>query len=87
MRAAQRDIAERQRFSAQVSSSMAGARATATILAGLPVLGILLGQLIGARPLGFLLGGHAGGGLLVVGSTLACGGLLWSDRIADRVVA
>jgi tight adherence protein B len=87
MRAAQRDIAERQRFSARVSSSMAGARATATILAGLPVLGILLGQLIGARPLGFLLGGHAGGWLLVVGSTLACGGLLWSDRIADRVVS
>ncbi len=87
MRAAQRDIAERQRFSARVAASMAGARATATILAGLPVLGVLLGQLIGARPLGFLLGGHAGGWLLVVGSTLACGGLLWSDRITDRLGA
>jgi tight adherence protein B len=86
MRAAQRDIAERQRFSVRVLSSMAGARATAAILAGLPVLGVLLGQLIGARPMGFLLGGHAGGWLLVVGSTLACGGLLWSDRITDRVV-
>lgn len=85
MRAAQRDIAERQRFSARVTSSMAGARATATILAGLPVLGVLLGQLIGARPLSFLLGGHAGGWLLVVGSALACGGLLWSDRITDRL--
>ncbi|OBB79765.1 hypothetical protein A5760_20550 [Mycobacterium colombiense] len=87
MRAAQRDIAERQRFSARVSSSMAGARATATILAALPVLGVLLGQLIGARPLGFLLGGHAGGWLLLVGSTLACVGLLWADRIADRVAS
>jgi tight adherence protein B len=87
MRAAQRDIAERERFSARVSSGMAGARATATILAGLPVLGVLLGQLIGARPLSFLLGGHAGGWLLVVGSTLACGGLLWSDRITDRLGA
>jgi tight adherence protein B len=87
MRAAQRDIAERQRFSARVSSSMAGARATATILAGLPVLGVLLGQLIGARPLSFLLGGHAGGWLLVVGSVLACGGLLWCDRITDRIGA
>ncbi len=87
MRAAQRDIAARQRFSAQVSSSMAGARATASILAGLPVLGVLLGQLIGARPLGFLLGGYAGGWLLLVGSTLACGGLLWADRIADGVVS
>jgi tight adherence protein B len=87
MRAAQRDIAERQRFSARVSSSMAGARATAAILAGLPVLGVLLGQLIGARPLSFLLSGHAGGWLLVVGSMLACGGLLWSDRITDRLAA
>jgi tight adherence protein B len=85
MRAAQRDIAERQRFSARVASNMAGARATAAILAGLPVLGVLLGQLIGARPLAFLLGGHAGGWLLVVGSTLACAGLLWADRITDRL--
>jgi tight adherence protein B len=85
MRAAQRDIAERQRFSARVASGMAGARATAVILAGLPVLGVLLGQLIGARPLSFLLSGHVGGWLLVVGSMLACGGLLWSDRITDRV--
>jgi tight adherence protein B len=87
MRAAQRDIAERQRFSARVSSSLAGARATAVILAGLPVLGVLLGQLIGARPLGFLLGGHAGGWLLVVGAVLTCGGLLWADRIADGVAS
>ncbi|MCV7146240.1 type II secretion system F family protein [Mycobacterium riyadhense] len=85
MRAAQRDIAERQRFSAKVASGMAGARATAVILAGLPLLGILLGQLIGAQPLSFLLSGHAGGWLLVVGLALACGGLLWSDRITDRV--
>jgi tight adherence protein B len=87
MRAAQRDIAERQRFSSRVSSSMAGARATAAILAALPVLGVLLGQLIGARPLRFLLSGHAGGWLLLIGSALACVGLLWSDRIADRVTS
>jgi tight adherence protein B len=85
MRAAQRDIAERQRFSARVASGMAGARATTAILAGLPVLGVLLGHLIGARPLSFLLSGQAGGWLLVVGTTLACGGLLWSDRITDRL--
>jgi tight adherence protein B len=87
MRTAQRDIAERQRFSARVASGMAGARTTAAILAGLPLLGVLLGQLIGARPLDFLLSGHAGGWLLVVGLTLACGGLLWSDRITGRLAA
>lgn len=86
MRAAQRDITERQRFSARVTAAMAGARATATILAGLPLLGVVLGQLIGARPLTFLLGGHAGGWLLVIGLSLACGGLLWCDRITNGVV-
>jgi tight adherence protein B len=87
MRAAQRDIAERQRFTARVSSSMAGARATAAILAGLPALGVLLGQLLGARPLSFLLSGNAGGWLLVIGSLLACAGLLWADRITDRLAS
>jgi tight adherence protein B len=87
MRAAQRDIAERQRFSGHVVSAMAGARATATILAALPVLSVLLGQLIGADPVAFLLGGHVGGWLLVVGVTLVCGGLLWSDRITDRAAS
>lgn len=85
MRAAARDIAERQRFSAQVASAMAGARASAAILASLPILMVVLGQLIGARPLGFLLAGHVGGWLLVVGVTLMCAGLLWSDRITDLV--
>jgi tight adherence protein B len=28
-----------------------------------------------------------GGWLLVVGVTLVCGGLLWSDRITDRAVS
>lgn len=83
MRAAQLDIAERQRFSARVQAGLAGARATAAILAGLPVLGVLLGHLLGARPLSLLLG--SGGWLLVSGLTLACAGLLWADRITDRV--
>lgn len=87
MRAAQRDIVERQRFSGQVMSAMAGARATAAILAGLPVLSVVLGQLIGADPVAFLLAGHVGGWLLVVGVTLVCSGLLWSDRITDRAAS
>jgi tight adherence protein B len=87
MRAAQRDIAERQRFSGQVRSAMAGARATAAILGSLPLLSVLLGQLIGADPVAFLLAGHAGGWLLVVGVTLVCSGLLWSDRITERAAS
>lgn len=86
MRAAHRDIVERERFSGRVDAGMAGARATAAVLAGLPVLGIGLGQLIGADPLGFLLSGGVGGWLLVIGVTLACCGLLWSDHITGRAL-
>ncbi|MGI9163431.1 MAG: type II secretion system F family protein [Mycobacterium sp.] len=87
MRAAQRDIVDRQRFSGQVDAGLAGARATAAILAGLPVLGILLGQLIGAHPMRFLLGGGVGSWLLLIGAGLTWAGVSWSDRIVDRLAA
>lgn len=83
MCAAERDIVERQRFTDRVDASLAGPRATATILAGLPVLGVALGQLIGAQPLRFLLGGS--GWLLVIGVALVCAGLGWADHIIDKV--
>jgi tight adherence protein B len=86
MQTAQRDIIERERFSARVNAGMAGARTTAAVLAGLPVLGIGIGQLIGADPMGFLMSGGAGGWLLIIGVTLACVGLHWSDRITGRVL-
>lgn len=81
MRAAHHDIVERERFRVRVDAGLAGARTTAAVLAGMPVLGIALGQAIGAEPLAFLLSGGAGGVLLVIGITLSCLGLLWSDRI------
>ena len=86
MRAAHRDLVERDRFSARVDAGMAGARTTAAVLAGLPLLGIGLGELIGAEPLGFLLSGAVGGWLLAAGVTLACCGLVWSDRITSRAL-
>ncbi|MGV0644784.1 type II secretion system F family protein [Mycolicibacterium sp. XJ2546] len=85
IRTAHSDIVERERFSAQVTAAMAGARTTAAVLAGLPVLGIGLGQLIGADPLRFLCSDGAGQWLLAIGVALACAGLAWSDRITDRV--
>ncbi|OBK79350.1 type II secretion system F family protein [Mycobacterium sp. 1164985.4] len=81
---AQRDIVARERFSAQVNAGMAGARTTATILAVLPLLGVGLGELIGAHPLRFLF--STGQWLLVIGVTLTCTGLAWSDRITSGVL-
>lgn len=84
MRAAERDVVARERFSSRVRSGMAGARATASVLAGLPLLGIGLGQLIGANPLRFLFGD--GSTVLLVGVGLSCLGLAWSDRITTAVL-
>lgn len=87
MRAAQHDIVERERFRGRVEAGLAGARTTAAVLAGMPLLGIALGQLIGADPLTFLLSGGTGGVLLVIGMVLSCLGLWWSDRIVAGLPA
>ncbi|WP_072802931.1 type II secretion system F family protein [Rhodococcoides yunnanense] len=83
--AARADVLSRRQFRDRTRASLAGARATGTVLACLPVLGILLGQLMGANPLAVLLGGGIGGVLLVVGSVLVCAGLAWTDAITERV--
>ncbi len=85
--AARLDLVGRIRFRSRTEAGLAGARATATVLAGLPLLGVLLGQLMGAAPLRVLLGGGLGGVLLVLGTALACAGLLWTRAITERVVA
>ena len=85
MLTAHRDIVGRQRFADRAHAGLAGARATATILATLPFLGVALGELIGARPVRFLLG-SGGGWLLVIGVGLVGIGIAWSDRIVDRLM-
>jgi tight adherence protein B len=84
MQTAQCDVVERQRFVARVEAGLAGARTTTAVLAGLPVFGIALGQLIGADPVRVLFTG-AGQWLLAVGVLLVCLGLLWADRITAGV--
>lgn len=81
------DLLGRRRFRRRTEAALAGAKATAVVLAGLPALGVVLGQLMGADPLRILLGGGLGGILLVLGTTLACTGILWTDAITDRVTS
>ncbi|MGH3938321.1 MAG: type II secretion system F family protein [Pseudonocardiaceae bacterium] len=80
------DADHRVRFAAEVAARLAGPRATAAVLAGLPLLGLALGQAVGAAPMQVL--GHTGVGqaLLVVGTGLACAGVLWSARLVARAV-
>ncbi|WP_326473474.1 type II secretion system F family protein [Actinophytocola sp.] len=80
------DLHTRVRFARQVLARMAGPRASATILALLPVLGIALGHAMGARPLHVLTATPTGQLLLLLGTGLTCAGIAWSARLTDKVV-
>ncbi|MFF8974434.1 type II secretion system F family protein [Streptomyces sp. NPDC014995] len=66
---------------ADLSAQLAGARSTAVMLAGLPVLGLALGTALGADPLRVLLHTGAGWGCLLVGGVLEGVGMWWAMRI------
>lgn len=84
MDAVRADLDVRVRLAGQVKALLAGPRATAAVLAVLPLLGIGLGQGIGANPWHVLTATFAGQLLLVVGTGLACVGMLWSGRIMAK---
>ncbi|MPZ82055.1 MAG: secretion system protein [Actinophytocola sp.] len=81
-----RDLDQRVRFARQVLARMAGPRTSATTLALLPVLGIGLGEAMGAHPLRVLTGPGLGQVLLVIGIALLCAGVAWCGRLTGQVV-
>ncbi|ANZ36813.1 hypothetical protein BBK82_12770 [Lentzea guizhouensis] len=83
LEATKRDLDQRAAFARQVQARMAGPRASALVLAGLPVFGVLLGELSGAGPLHVLIGTAAGQALLVTGAMLLAAGLWWTKRITE----
>jgi tight adherence protein B len=78
---AQRDVQARRRA---VRAELAGPRATARLLAGLPLLGIALASALGAAPLQVLLHTTVGRVCLVLGTALDALGVLWTRRTARR---
>jgi tight adherence protein B len=68
----------------EVAANLASPRATAVMLAMLPVFGIALGTAIGADPAGVLLGSLPGAVCLATGCLLALTGLFWVERITAR---
>ncbi|MEV5128188.1 type II secretion system F family protein [Streptomyces decoyicus] len=65
----------------ELRAQLAGPRATALMLALLPVGGLLMGSALGAAPLRVLLHTPAGWGCLAVGGLLEWCGVAWTVRI------
>jgi tight adherence protein B len=84
--AVHQDVAGRVRFAGTVRARMAGPRASGTVLAALPLLGVLLGEAMGAGPLHVLFATSVGQVLLAIGTFLACVGTWWIDRLTSGAV-
>lgn len=68
-----------------LEGQLAGPRATARMLAFLPLVGIGFGMMLGSDPLAWLLGSTPGRLCLLAGVLLTVLGALWTGRIAARV--
>lgn len=77
------DLDQRAAFARQVHARMAGPRASAMVLAVLPLIGVLLGELSGAGPVHVLTGTAVGQVLLVLGAVFAAAGVWWTQRITE----
>jgi tight adherence protein B len=80
------DLRWRLAYTGRVRAALAGPRATAAVLTGLPVLGIVLGELVGAGPLQVLRSGVLGQALVVSGVGLAAAGAAWALAIMRSAV-
>ncbi|WP_262283314.1 type II secretion system F family protein [Micromonospora sp. MA102] len=75
------DARTADRGMAAAAAQAAGARATAWLLAALPLGGIALGYAIGVDPVAVLLHTPVGGGCALAAVALQIGGLLWAERL------
>src|SRR3712207_6248911 len=80
------DLRARHRQRLELRSAVAGPRASAVLLAGLPLLGLAMGSGVGADPWSVLTGTGVGQVLLVAGVVLEVAGIAWTARLVDRAV-
>ena len=66
----------------QVAAGVGPARATAHLMAFLPVFGVVIGRGLGTDPIAIMTGTALGAACLFMGVCLACAGLWWVERIS-----
>jgi tight adherence protein B len=64
-----------------LAAAVSGARASAALLAVLPVLGVAMGVGLGAAPLEVLFHTSVGHGALAAGTVLTAVGVLWTEHL------
>ena len=69
----------------EVQSQLAAPRATARLLATLPVVGLLLGTALGAAPLSWLTGSPVGFATLILGTLGVAVGTWWTSRMVASI--
>ena len=69
----------------EVRGQLASVRATAWVLATVPVLAVVMGQVVGADPLSVLLGTPLGAACLALGGALGGAGWWWLSRQVESV--
>ncbi len=65
----------------QMAAELASARASAHVMAMLPVAALGLGTIVGANPVGVLVAGPWGPGFVLAAVALTAAGVVWSERI------
>ena len=70
----------------KTAAAMAGARLTEVLLLAMPVGAVGIGQSMGLDPARILFGSVIGLGLLLLGSVLACAGVLWTEALNTDVL-
>ena len=80
------DVRARLRQRQELRTAVAAPQASAALLAGLPVLALLMGSGVGADPWRVLTTTPTGQLLLLVGAGLEAAGLAWSARLVRRAL-